>query len=68
MAALFLFLSLLLPGRAEQARVLRREVLRGPQGLLLDRGEARAPVPLQELAVDLAVFFLCVVVVVEMRN
>ena len=31
-------------------------------------GEARAPVPLQELAVDLAVFFLCVVVVVEMRN
>ncbi len=48
--------------------MLRREVLRGPQGLLLDRGEARAPVPLQELAVDLAVFFLCVVVVVEMRN
>ena len=52
---LFPFL-LFLPGSAEQAPVLRGEFLSGPQGLLLDRGEARAPVFLEELAVDLLFF------------
>ena len=54
----------LLPGRAEKARVLGRELLCGFYGLLLDRGEARAPVFLQELAVDLKRVVVVVVVVV----
>ena len=63
----------LLPGRAEKARVLGRELLCGFYGLLLDRGEARAPVFLQELAVDLKRVVVVgwlgdVVVVVVMRK
>ena len=54
----------LLPGRAEKARVLGRELLCGFYGLLLDRGEARAPVFLQELAVDLKRVVVVVVGVV----
>lgn len=48
--------------------MLWRELLGGPLGLLLDRGEAGAPVPLQELAIDLKSFFLVVVVVVVAVN
>ncbi len=33
--------------------MLRGELLRDFQSLFLDRGEARAPVPLEQLAVDL---------------